>query len=64
MGRGKGGGGGGGMAEVKKFDSLIQATSSVKISNLHICFCSFDFSRPILEKDIFYRKLVYCIVLS
>ena len=41
------------MAQVKKFDSLIQATISVKISNLHICFCSFYFSTPILEKDNF-----------
>ena len=29
-----------------------QAAVSNKISNLLICFCSFDLSCPILEKDI------------
>ena len=35
---------------------------SVKISNLFICFCSFDLPCPILEKDNFIENV--CIVLS
>ena len=44
------------------FDHLSWATVSVKISNILICFCSFDLSCPIFKKDIFYRKIY--IVLS
>ena len=36
---------------------------SIKISKLLICFCSFGLSCPILEKNIFNRKFVYCLVL-
>ena len=43
---------------------VCQATMSVKISNLLICFCSFDLSCPILEKHILienlYIVLSYC----
>ena len=39
-----------------------QAAAVIKISNLLICFCSFDLSCPILEKDSFIEH--YCIVLS
>ena len=40
------------------FTSIIcQAAISVKISNLLICFCSFDLSCPILEKDNFITNL-------
>ena len=35
---------------------------SIKLSNLLICFCSFDLSYPVLEKDDFIKN-VY-IVLS
>ena len=38
-----------------------QAAVSIKISNLLICFCSFDQSCPMLEKDNFIDNL--CIVL-
>ena len=38
-----------------------QATISFKISNFLICFCSFDLSCPILEKDNFIKR--YYIVL-
>ena len=31
--------------------NFCQATVSLKISNLLICFCSFDLSCPVLEKD-------------
>ena len=31
----------------------IKATEPIKISNSLICFCSFDLSCPILEKDNF-----------
>ena len=41
-----------------------QATVSVMMSNVLICFCSFDLSCPILEIFLFYRKFVYCIVLN
>ena len=39
---------------------FCQAAVSVKISNLLICFCSFDLSCPILEKDNFI-KFVYIV---
>ena len=39
------------------------AAVAIKISNLLICFCSFDLSCPILEKDIFIEKLYNIIVL-
>ena len=38
------------------------ATISIKISNLRICFCSFDLSCPIREKDNFIENV--SIVLS
>ena len=41
---------------------LSQASVTVKINNLLICFCSFDLFCPILEKDNFIEN-VY-IVLS
>ena len=41
-----------------------QATISIKISNFLICFCSFDLSCPILEKDNFNKsKKLSCLVL-
>ena len=43
---------------------LYQAAITIEISILLICFCSFDLFCPLLDKDIFYRKFVYCIVLS
>ena len=39
-----------------------QAAVSIKIRKLHICFCSFHLSCPILEKDNFIKYLY--IVLS
>ena len=40
-----------------------QAAIVIKVSNLFICFCSFDLSCPILEKDnfieTFYNVLSY-----
>ena len=39
-----------------------EAAIAIKISNLLICFCSFDLSCPIREKDIFIEKCVYCLV--
>ena len=41
---------------------IAQSAISIKISNLIIGFCSFDFSRPILKKDNFIEILY--IVLS
>ena len=41
---------------------FYQAVVAVKISNLFICFCSFELSYPILEKDTFIKYLY--IVLS
>ena len=41
---------------------FCQAAVSVKISNFFVCFCSFDLSCPILEKDNFI-KFFYCIVM-
>ena len=41
---------------------LCQAALSIAITNLLVCFCSFDFSCPVLEKDNFVKHL--CIVLS
>ena len=41
---------------------FYQAAVAIKISNLLICFCSFDLSGSILEKDILIEKLY--IVLS
>ena len=35
----------------------IQAAVAIKISNLIICFCSFDLSCPILEKENFIKTL-------
>ena len=32
-------------------------TTHIKISNLLICFCRFDFSCPILEKDNFIENM-------
>ena len=43
---------------------FCQAAVSIKKSNLLICFCSFDSSCRILEKDNFIKKNVYCIVLA
>ena len=43
---------------------FCQATVSVKISNFLMCFCSFDFSCPIPEKDNVINFFLYCIVLS
>ena len=37
---------------------LSEAAISIKISNLLICFCSFDVFCPILEKDNSYIVLV------
>ena len=42
--------------------NLFGIAVAIKISNLHICFYSFDLSCPILEKNIFIES-VY-IVLS
>ena len=36
---------------------ICQAAASVKISNLLICFCSFDLACPILEKDNFIENV-------
>ena len=36
---------------------FYQAAVAIKISNLLICFCRFDLSCPILEKDIFIENL-------
>ena len=52
------------MNEFNNILNFCQAAISVKICNLLICFCSFDLSCPILEKDNFINKFVYCIVLS
>ena len=44
---------------------FCQVAISVKISNLLICFCSFDLSCPILEKDNFIENLdivLYCLI--
>ena len=35
---------------------FYEAVVVVKISNLLICFYSFELSCPILEKDTYYRK--------
>ena len=43
--------------------NFCQAAVSFKISNLLICFCSFDFSCPILKKDNFIEMLYKCLVL-
>ena len=40
---------------------LSEAAISIKISNLLICFCSFDVFCPILEKDNSYIVLSYLI---
>ena len=32
---------------------------AIKISNLLICFCGFDLSCPILEKDKFIENVLY-----
>ena len=42
---------------------FYQAVIAIKISNLLICFCSFDLSCPIIEKYIFIPKKLF-IVLS
>ena len=42
----------------------FQATISVKISKLFICFCNFYLSCPILEKENFIKQIVHYIVLS
>ena len=41
---------------------FCQAAISVKISNLFICFCNFDLSCLILEKRLFYKNILYCLV--
>ena len=47
-----GGGGGGGLFFLLFFQFFFfQAAVSVKISNLLVCFCSFDLSCPTLEKS-------------
>ena len=38
---------------------LYQAAVVIKISNLVICFCSFDLSCPILEKDSFIENVYF-----
>ena len=44
------------------FTDFSQAAISVfKLSNLLTCFCSFDFSCPILDNFV---KFIFCIVLS
>ena len=48
------------LTKLKK--KIYQAAIAIKISNLLICFCSFDLSCPILEKYSFFEN-VY-IVLS
>ena len=42
---------------------FYQAAIAVKITNLLICFCSFDLSCYILEKYIFIKNVLYCLVL-
>ena len=41
---------------------FYQAAVSVKINNLLVCFCCFELFCPILEKDVFGRKFVYCFI--
>ena len=44
---------------------FCQSAISIKISNLLICFCSFDFYGPILEKDNlikFYNIVLSCLI--
>ena len=43
---------------------LYMLPFQTEISSLLVCFCSFDSSCPKLEKIIFYRKCLYCIVLT
>ena len=43
---------------------FYQAAIAIKMSNLLICFCSFDLSFPILKKRYIYWNFVYSIVLS
>ena len=50
------------LKQLTKGWAYSQAGSSVKISNLLFCFCSFSLSCAILEKDNFIENL--CIVLS
>ena len=41
-----------------------QAAISVKISNLLICFCSFDLSSPIIEKGnfiVYFYNVLSCL---
>ena len=45
-----------------KKKKIYQAAVAIKISNLLTCFCSFDLSGSIFEKDILIEKLY--IVLS
>ena len=47
---------------VFEYNLYLKAAVSIKISNLLFCFCSFDFSCPILEKENVIENL--CIVLS
>ena len=47
----------------KTFPSFLvqinsQAADSIKISNLLVCFCSFDLSCRILEKDNFIKNVL------
>ena len=43
---------------------FYQTAVAIKRSNLLICFCSFDLSYPILQKDIFIKNVcIVCIVL-
>ena len=41
--------------------NFIQATVSIKTSNFLICFCSFDMSCSVLEKNIFI-EIVYILL--
>ena len=47
---------------LNNFYHFYQAVIAIKISNLLICFCSFDLSCAILEKESFIKKMY--IVLS
>ena len=44
--------------------NFSQAAVSIKMSNVLICFCSFDLSCPIVKKVNFMKNLIlYCLVL-
>ena len=43
---------------------FYQAATAIKINNLRICFCSFDLSYPIVEKDNLIKTFfIVCLVL-